>query len=273
MNTTQPGLDSAQVLAALRAESPAPLSTELQALLLSRIESSAAALGAAAAAGSPIATSHVAPAAAETAVSVVDQLSAQLAAHPIVTLVTTLALGGALGAATHASVTSRHQQATYAVVASPQAVIPNVLPAPLIAMQGTPISIQELPPVAPFSQTLRERLAVGAHGATAPSPPVQAAPAIASAQSPGLAEQLALLETARNAIAQKNAATALQALASHGAQFPSSALAEEREALTIRAMVLANRISEASSHLVQFETQFPNSLLLPALKRTVGNSR
>ena len=35
-------------------------------------------------------------------------LSAQLAAHPISTLVSMLALGGALGAGTYASVTHRH---------------------------------------------------------------------------------------------------------------------------------------------------------------------
>ena len=75
--TTHSGLDSAQILAALRDETPAPLSTEQQALLLSRIESSAAALGAAAVAGSSIAGSHVTPAAAESTTSVVDQLSAQ----------------------------------------------------------------------------------------------------------------------------------------------------------------------------------------------------
>jgi len=271
MNTTHSGLDSAQVLDALREETPAPLSTKQQALLLARIESSAAALGAAAAAGNAIAGSHVTPAAAEDSISVVDHLSAQLAAHPVVTLVTTLALGGTLGVATYASVTPRHQQATHAVVAAQQTVTPNVLPAASLATQVTPISIQELPPVVPPPQTLRERLSVSAHG-VAPTQPVQVAPAIASAQSPGLAEQLALLETARNAIAQKNAAAALRALESHAAQFPNSALAEEREALKIRALVLANRVTEASHHLSQFETQFPNSLLLPALKRTVGNS-
>ena len=272
MNTTHSGLDSSQVLAALRDEAPAQLSSEQQALLLARIESSVAALGAAAAAGSLIASSQVAPAVAESSIAVVDHLSAQLAAHPVVTLVTTLALGGALGVATYASVTPRHQQATHAVVAAQQAVIPSALPAAPLATQATPISIQELPPVVPPSQTLRERSPFSAHGAGAPSQPVQAAPAIASVQSPGLAEQLALLETARNAVAQKNAAAALRALESHAAQFPSGALAEEREALTIRALVLANRVTEAKRHLAQFETQFPNSLLLSALKRTLGNS-
>ena len=272
MNTTHSGLDSAQVLDALREETPAPLSTEQQALLLARIESSAAALGVAAAVGNSIAGSHVTPAAAEDSISVVDHLSAQLAAHPVVTLVTTLALGGALGVATYALVTPRHQQATQTVVTSQQAVIPYVLPVASLATQVTPISIQELPPVVLPSRTLRDRPAASAHGAGAPSQPVQAAPAIVSAQSPGLAEQLALLETARNAIAQKNVAAALRALESHAAQFPSSALAEEREALTIRALVQANRVTEAKRHLTQFETQFPNSLLLSALKRTLGNS-
>ena len=272
MNTTYSGLDSSQVLAALRDEAPAQLSSEQHALLLSRIERSAAALGAAAAAGSSITGSNVAPAAAESPISIVDHLSAQLTAHPVVTLVTTLALGGALGVATYASVTSRHQQATHRAVASQQAVIPNLLPSASLTTPVTPLSIQELPPVVLSAQTLRERPLVSAHGAGAPSQPVQAAPVIASAQSPGLAEQLALLETARNAIAQKNAAAALRALESHAAQFPSSALAEEREALTIRALVQANRVTEAKRHLAQFETQFPNSLLLSALKRTLGNS-
>jgi hypothetical protein len=272
MNTNHSRLDSSQVLAALCNETPAPLSAEQQALLLARIESSAAALGAAAAAGSSIAGNHVAPVAAKSPISIVDRLSAQLAAHPVTTLATTLALGAALGVATYASVSPRHQQATHAVVAAEQTAIPNAPPAASLATQVTPISIQELPPVVPPSQTLRERPLVSAHGTGALSQPVQAAPAIASAQSPGLAEQLALLETARNAIAQKNPAAALRALESHLAQFPRSALTEEREALTIRALVLANRVTEAKRYLAQFETQFPNSLLLPALKRTVGNS-
>lgn len=272
MNDSQSGLDSMQELAALRDEAPALLGEEQQALLLSRIESSAAALGAAAALGSSLASSHRAPATAKGPIAVVDHLSAQLAAHPVATLVTTLALGGALGIATYVSVTPRYPQVTPVAVASQRVFVPHVPPVAPTAQQVSLQSIEALPPVAPPLQTSRERPSVGAHEVFAPSQMVQEAPAVGSAQSPGLAEQLALLETARNAIRQKDVAGALHALESHAAQFPKSALAEERQALTIKTLVVANRTTEAKLHLVQFETEFPNSLLLPALKRTTGDS-
>src|SRR5512138_1609679 len=88
------------VLASLRRETERDLDPELESRLLQRIE-----LGIAGLATPGLDSLRGAERGASEA-SLADTYSASLALHPVATLVTTLALGGVLGAAVHARVES-----------------------------------------------------------------------------------------------------------------------------------------------------------------------
>ncbi|HYP98132.1 MAG TPA: hypothetical protein VER96_05630 [Polyangiaceae bacterium] len=85
-----------------------------------------------------------------------------------------------------------------------------------------------------------------------------------------LAEQQALLDVARAAFARSDYSGALQTLATHAARFPKSVLAEEREALQIKALAASDRLQEARALATRFQARHPQSLLLPSIKDSVG---
>lgn len=132
MTKGQFGLDPAQVLNALRSEVPSELDSQQQARLLSRIEASVVGVGAVASTSNVSGSGNAPNSGLDAPISMTDHLSAQLAAHPIATLVSMLALGGALGAGTYASVTLRHHQAINAKAVAGQV----ASPAPAAAVPG-----------------------------------------------------------------------------------------------------------------------------------------
>jgi hypothetical protein len=56
----------------------------------------------------------------------------------------------------------------------------------------------------------------------------------------------------------------------HAAQFPASWLAEERAALSIRALAATGQRTEARAQLAQFEARFPGSLHTQRLARALA---
>lgn len=86
-----------------------------------------------------------------------------------------------------------------------------------------------------------------------------------------LREQQALLDQARLALGKGEPERCLAAIATHRSRFPQSLLAEERDALTIKALVASGSMSTASEQLETFLQDYPRSLLIPSLKSTVGN--
>jgi hypothetical protein len=265
------GLDPAQVLKALRDEAASQLSAQQETRLLSRIEASAGLVGAGASLGHASGTAGTQGVRAADHIALTDQIAAHLAVRPLATLVSTLVLGGALGVVGHATVTSRHQQQIDVHAQKPAALqaAPATVPSD---GPGPGAGIDALPEIEPEPQAGAERFSNSRRAGTAmPKRTLAVEAPVASSGGPNLAEQLALLETARGAIQKRDASAALRALSSHAAQFPSSVLNEERDALTIKALVMANRRAEAAGRLVQFETAYPGSLLLPALRQSVGN--
>ncbi len=165
-----------------------------------------------------------------------------LAAHPVLALSTAFLVGGAIGAWARGAPTERVtyvDRVATAVAAPPQA------PVPAAAEPTAPaVPVESLP-----------------HAAT--SQPVAPAPADSGQQ---LAAESALLDLARTAIAHGEGAQALDAVARHGAQFPHGMLTEEREALAIKALLLADRGDEARVRATHFREHYPQSLFLPALE-------
>ena len=97
-----------------------------------------------------------------------------------------------------------------------------------------------------------------------PPPPV-AAPARQAA--PTAEAELRLLRQARAAVARQDYASALPPLGEHARRFKNGRLAEEREALHVRALAGLGRTDEARRAAHRFEARFPRSVLLPAVKQ------
>lgn len=80
-------------------------------------------------------------------------------------------------------------------------------------------------------------------------------------------EELRLLRLTREAVARQDFAAALPLIAEHGRRFQDGRLAEEREALRVRALAGLGRTDEARRAAVRFEARFPRSVLLPAVRQ------
>jgi hypothetical protein len=101
---------------------------------------------------------------------------------------------------------------------------------------------------------------------TSVPPPAQATGS--SNVSPGnsLAAERTLLDIARSAFGRGEGDEALAALARHERLFPNGQLAEEREALAVRSLVLTQRIDQARARGARFRRRYPASVMLPAVE-------
>ena len=94
--------------------------------------------------------------------------------------------------------------------------------------------------------------------------PAAASPALSPATSLGkeLGEEQRLLDAARDAIVRGEPEAALTPTATHAARFPHGVLAEERDALRIRALAHLGRKTDAQDLLATMRAQYPKSFLL-----------
>jgi outer membrane protein assembly factor BamD (BamD/ComL family) len=70
-----------------------------------------------------------------------------------------------------------------------------------------------------------------------------------------------VLEPARQAVSAGNFASALGSIAAHERRFPHGRLAEEREALRVKALRGLGRADDARRAAAEFRQQFPRSVL------------
>jgi hypothetical protein len=174
-----------------------------------------------------------------------------VSAHPLLALGTALVLGGALGALARGAATPSVVYIDRPTPVSAPAPAPEPAPAP--APEPEPEPEPEPAPAA-----VPEPAPEPAPAAVPARPPAAVATALDSAAS--LAAESALLDVARTALARGEADHALAATARHAAQFPNGALREEREALTVKALALAGRDSEARAKADRFRARYPGSV-------------
>jgi hypothetical protein len=135
---------------------------------------------------------------------------------------------------------------------------------------------QRQPPATPALTTHAEQ--VSCPPAIAPPPESLASPQPSAAPKAqrterafnaqeSYAAELALLQGAQAAYADRNFATALLLVADHTRRFPNGRLAEEREALRVKALIGAGRDEEARRATTSFTERFPRSALLRRLGR------
>lgn len=191
-----------------------------------------------------------------------------LAASPKLLVGLTLLAGVGIGVGLDRWATSRSQPAVTVVAGSrpprqPLAAASTETPA--VPADATPGVNAEALPLLPSAIPKR------AASASIPEQ-VEGAKVEASPQA-GLREQQALLDQARLALGQGQSDRCLAALAMHRSRFPTSLLAEERDALTIKALAAAGDLPGAREQAVAFATRYPKSLLLPSIEATVGTIR
>ena len=75
----------------------------------------------------------------------------------------------------------------------------------------------------------------------------------------------AVLDTARAAVSRGDGGAALIALEAHRSSYAGGALSEERDALTVLALVKLGRVDAAKHKAEAFRSQNPHSLFLPAI--------
>src|SRR5579871_5869868 len=85
-------------------------------------------------------------------------------------------------------------------------------------------------------------------------------------------QELRLLERARAAVAREDFAAALPPLTEHARHFRDGRLAEEREALRVKALAGLGRTAEARRAMAAFEARFPRSPLLSAVNQMVNSA-
>jgi hypothetical protein len=145
---------------------------------------------------------------------------------------------------------------------------PPALPAPSVTVVARPAETASPTASAPLAPNLSARASAepALPSAHRPPPPTTQ-PKTGDAQ---LAQERALMERARSALARGDSSEALRATGQHAKSFPRGRLSEEREALAIQALAAAGRRSEAEQRAASFERYYPNSVLGPAVKRALG---
>jgi hypothetical protein len=87
-----------------------------------------------------------------------------------------------------------------------------------------------------------------------------------------LAAERALLDRARTALIQGDTSQTLKLTVHHAHQFPYGQLAEERDSLTIRALVQKGELDAARAQAIRFRALYPQSIFLPAFDAALNPS-
>lgn len=126
-----------------------------------------------------------------------------------------------------------------------------------------------LVPVNPQPVTPKARLSNG-EAPAAERLEIARDPAAPEPELPGLELELRLLERARSKLSEGQPGAALELLRQHRAQYPQSALEQEREALSVRVLMAAGQRAEARKQAAAFAERYPKSVLRGSVERAVG---
>jgi hypothetical protein len=105
---------------------------------------------------------------------------------------------------------------------------------------------------------------------TAPSPPARIPRNEAGAPTPEVQNELRLLQSATKAIQDDDPKKALAICDQAAASYPDGVLAQEREALAIRALVSLGRADDANARAAAFRAKYPNSAHTPRIDQILS---
>lgn len=236
----------------LEAERTRPgLDATARGRLYSRVAASVAVVGLV---GAGAAASHAAgTSAGATATSTLSALFAR----KITIGVAAFLFGGIAGAGAHAYATHKAE--------------PKNEPAKVAAAPVNPVQTSAPAVVAPPAPTPVSDPNVSVPAVATGTPTGVVVASVASAPDTRK-EENALVTMAQNALARGDSAAALAALDDHAKRFPGGKMAEEREALAVRALVMAGRKEEARTRGERFKKTFKGSMFLPVVDGALGSS-
>jgi hypothetical protein len=130
--------------------------------------------------------------------------------------------------------------------------------------------VANAPVIAPSTSTEPSATPVSDLPSAATAPVRSATPPSSAAPASDLPKEQALIDTARAALARGRGSDALAATDAHAARFPRGALAEEREALAVQALVLDGKPDAARARAAQFHRRYPSSIFRPAVERAIS---
>lgn len=225
--------------------------------------------------------SQVAASAGAAGISGIAPVASSAAALTAVGLAKMLGIGLALGSVTGLGMHFGFR----ALEAAPQ----HAVPATNVALKATQATSSApplpdarvavtAPPAPAVARMQKEPRAPRSAPVAAPTVQVNPTPelpesGVGRAGTPGLAEQQALLDEASACLRRGDGIAALAAVHAHLERFPSTALEEEREAVTIKALALTGNRFQAAQRLGSFGTRFPKSLFLPSLRAALEPPR
>jgi len=132
------------------------------------------------------------------------------------------------------------------------------------------VDVKSAPPPPPTS---RSEIPPPPLSTSVPSPVPSPVPVPARVASIELRDTLAaeriLLDSARSAFASGDADRALVAIEEHMRAFPRGVLTEEREALAVKALVMAGKYDEARARGELFRHRFPTSVSLRSVESSL----
>jgi hypothetical protein len=149
----------------------------------------------------------------------------------------------------------RRSKVTTEVIA-PEVIVP--VPAPLPAAGPVPAE------PAALSDVLPEPVS------PPPRRPTKSRASAPATSADAYAWELRLLRPAQMALGRSSFANALALVDEHQRRFPSGHLAEEREALRVKALLGLDRREEARRVAAAFRERFPNSALLARIQAMLG---
>ena len=123
------------------------------------------------------------------------------------------------------------------------------------------------PPAAPVAETTQPRLSRRRSSRARLGRRVRARRRQTLSRAEAAALELRILRPARVAVAREDFADALAPIAEHARRFQDGRLAEEREALRVKALAGLGRLNDARRAAAAFKVRFPRSVLLPAVSR------
>lgn len=104
-----------------------------------------------------------------------------------------------------------------------------------------------------------------------PTAQKSASPSSPSSSPGDVSAERLLLDEARVAFAAGDYSKSLERLERHRARFPSGVLAEEREALAVRALAARGDKVEATKRARSFVAKYPESIMRPAVEAAVND--
>lgn len=150
---------------------------------------------------------------------------------------------------------------------------PGAPVAPPLPREMPPAAAPASAPVGPAGPVAALPIGIGKGGGdpAAPSPGLAPRHRSVSPTSDALAAERALLDRARGALMRGDMDQTLKLTSHHARQFPRGQLAEERDALAIRALAQKGELGAARGRAVQFRARYPHSIFLPALATALSS--